>query len=128
MSIAKILKENKSTAFSFEILPPLKGNSINGVFSTIDKLVDFNPSYINITTHRNEVAYHETESGVFRKVVERRRPGTVAIASAINHRYGIKTVPHIICSGYTKEEIEYELIDLSFMGITDLLVLRGDKA
>ena len=128
MSIAKILKENKSTAFSFEILPPLKGNSINSVFSTIDKLADFNPSYINITTHRNEIAYHETESGVFRQVVERRRPGTVAIASAINHRYGIPTVPHIICSGYSKEEIEYELIDLSFMGITDLLVLRGDKA
>ena len=128
MSIAKTLKENKSTAFSFEVLPPVKGHNISSVFLTIDKFKEFNPAYINITTHRNEITYKETESGIYRQVVERRRPGTVAIAAAIKNRYHIPTVPHIICSGYSKEEIEYELIDLSFMGITDLLVLRGDKA
>ena len=98
------------------------------MFNTIDKLKEFNPAYINITTHRTEIAYKETGEGLFRQVLERKRPGSVAIAAAIKNRYGIPTVPHIICSGFSKSEIEYELIDLSFLGISNLLVLRGDKS
>ncbi len=128
MTVAEILKSNTQTAFSFEVLPPLKGNNIESVFNTIDKLKEFNPAYINITTHRTEIAYKETGEGLFRQVLERKRPGSVAIAAAIKNRYGIPTVPHIICSGFSKSEIEYELIDLSFLGISNLLVLRGDKS
>lgn len=128
MTVAQILNQNKQTAFSFEVLPPLKGNSVDKVFNTIDRLKQFNPAYINITTHRTDISYRETEPGIYRQFTERKRPGTVAIAAAIRHKYGIPTVPHIICSGFSQAEIEYELIDLSFLGITDLLVLRGDKA
>ncbi|MEG1586682.1 MAG: methylenetetrahydrofolate reductase [NAD(P)H] [Bacteroidales bacterium] len=128
MTVAQILTNNKQTAFSFEVLPPLKGNSINKVFDTIDRLKEFNPAYINITTHRTDIVYKETEQGLFKQFTERKRPGTVAIAAAIKHKYGIPAVPHIICSGFSQAEIEYELIDLAFLGINDLLVLRGDKA
>lgn len=128
MTVAQILSNNKETAFSFEVLPPLKGNSIDKVFNTIDRLKEFNPAYINITTHRTDIVYKETEPGIYRQFTERKRPGTVAIAAAIKHKYGIPTVPHIICSGFSQAEIEYELIDLAFLGINDLLVLRGDKA
>ena len=88
----------------------------------------FNPAYINITTHRSEVVYREVADGVFQRSFERKRPGTVAIAAALKGRYGVPAVPHLICSGFSKAEIENELIDLSYLGITNLLVLRGDRA
>lgn len=115
------------TAFSFEILPPLKGNSIEKVYSVIDKLREFDPKYINITSHRSEVVFKEMPDGTWRQQKLRRRPGSVAIASAIQGRYGITAVPHIICKGFTREETEYALIDLNFMGVHDLLLLRGDS-
>ena len=119
---------NKRTAFSFEVLPPLKGTGIDGLFRTIDELREFDPKYINITTHRSEYVYQESPEGVFHKVSLRRRPGTVAVAAAIKNRYDITVVPHILCSGFTREETEYVLLDLQFLGITDLLLLRGDNA
>lgn len=128
MSLVEKLKSSKSTAFSFELLPPLKGNGIEGVFRTIDALREFDPKYINITTHRSEMVFKETSAGLFERVSERHRPGTVAVAAAIQNKYKIPVVPHIICSGFTKEETEYVLIDLKFLGIDDLLLLRGDKA
>ncbi|MGC3977902.1 MAG: methylenetetrahydrofolate reductase [NAD(P)H] [Paludibacteraceae bacterium] len=128
MSLVEKLQSSKSTAFSFELLPPLKGNGIEGVFRTIDALREFDPKYINITTHRSEMVFKETSAGLFERVSERHRPGTVAVAAAIQHKYKIPVVPHIICSGFTKEETEYVLIDLKFLGIDDLLLLRGDKA
>lgn len=128
MSLVEKLKSSKSTAFSFELLPPLKGNGIEGVFRTIDALREFDPKYINITTHRSETVFKETSAGLFEQVSERHRPGTVAVAAAIQNKYKIPVVPHIICSGFTKEETEYVLIDLKFLGINDLLLLRGDKA
>jgi methylenetetrahydrofolate reductase (NADPH) len=106
----------------------LKGNGIDGVYRTIDALREFDPKYINITTHRSEMVFRETAQGLFERVAERHRPGTVAIAAAIQNKYKITVVPHIICSGFTKDETEYALIDLQFLGITDLLLLRGDKA
>lgn len=128
MSLVEKLKSSKGTAFSFELLPPLKGNGIEGVFRTIDALREFDPKYINITTHRSEMVFKETFAGLFERVAERHRPGTVAVAAAIQNKYKIPVVPHIICSGFTKEETEYVLIDLKFLGIDDLLLLRGDKA
>ncbi len=128
MSVVEKIKSAKSTAFSFELLPPLKGNGIETVYRTIDTLREFDPKYINITTHRSELVFKEKANGLFEQVAERHRPGTVAIAAAIQNKYKIAVVPHIICSGFTREETEYALIDLQFLGITDLLLLRGDKA
>ena len=128
MNIPQIIKENNKVGFSFEVLPPIKGKGITQLFKNIDQLMVFKPLYINITTHRSEMVYKSTHDGLFQKVTERSRPGTVAVAAAIQHRYGIPAVPHIICSGYSKIETEYALIDLNFLGITNLLVLRGDKA
>ena len=128
MSVVEKIRSAKTTAFSFELLPPLKGNGIETVYRTIDTLREFDPKYINITTHRSELVFKENAQGLFEQVAERHRPGTVAIAAAIQNKYKIAVVPHIICSGFTREETEYALIDLQFLGITDLLLLRGDKA
>jgi len=128
MSVIDRIVNKEKTAFSFELLPPLKGKGLESVFRTIDALREFDPQYINITTHRSELIYRENAQGLFERVSERHRPGTVAVAAAIQHKYGIPVVPHILCSGFTREETEYVLIDLQFLGITDLFLLRGDKA
>ena len=127
MSITKIIDRN-SRRFSFEVLPPLKGTGIGKLFADIDKLREFDPAYINITTHHSEFVYKELPNGQYERLRIRRRPGTIAIAAAIQQRYNIPVQPHVICSGATIEEIEYELLDLQFLGISDLLLLRGDKA
>ena len=123
-----IQQEGDERRFSFEVLPPLKGNGTERLFSTIDKLVPFNPAFINITTHHSEYVYREIADGQFERLRVRRRPGTVAIAAAIQQKYNIPVEPHVICSGKTVEEIEYELLDLQFLGIRNLMLLRGDKA
>lgn len=128
MSVVESIKSATSTAFSFEILPPLKGNSMDSIMNTIDVLREFDPKYINITTHRSERVREWNADGTLRVLSRRRRPGTVAVAAAIHHKYNIPVVPHILCGGFTREETEYVLIDLQFLGITDLLLLRGDKA
>lgn len=128
MSVASFLQSAHPTAFSFELLPPLRGKSIESLYRTIERLLPFGPAYINITTHRSETIYHEVEDGRFERLSLRNRPGTVAIAAALKARYDIPTVPHVICSGFTQGEIECELLDLSFLGITDLILLRGDRA
>ena len=127
-SVASFLKSKHDTAFSFEVLPPLRGNSIDTLFNSVERLMQFEPAYINITTHRTDVVYKEVSAGIFQRTTQRKRPGTVAIAAALKSRYGVATVPHIICSGFTPSELENELIDLSYLGINDLLVLRGDRA
>lgn len=126
MKVIDLINSSKSTAFSFEILPPLKGNSIQKVYNVIDKLIEFDPKYINITSHHSEYIYKTLPDGSFQKINIRKRPGSVAIASAIQNKYGITAVPHIICKGFTKDETEYALIDLNFLGVYDLLLLRGD--
>lgn len=128
MNVPQLIEQHQGSGFSFEVLPPLKGKGIAQLFKNIDCLKEFNPLYINITTHRSEMVYKSTPDGLFQKVTERSRPGTVAVAAAIQQRYDIPAVPHIICSGYSKTETEYALIDLNFLGITNLLLLRGDKA
>lgn len=128
MRVVDLIKNTQKTAFSFEVLPPLKGTGIEKLYQDIDTLRDFNPQYINITTHRSEYVYKELGNGLFERARLRRRPGTVAVAAAIHNKYNITTVPHILCSGFSREDIEYVLLDLQFLNITDLLVLRGDKA
>lgn len=128
MRVVDLIKKTDKTAFSFEVLPPIKGTGIEKLYSQVDRLMEFNPQYINITTHRSEYVYRELEDGLFERRRLRRRPGTVAVAAALHNRYDITTVPHIVCSGFSREDTEYELLDLQFLGITDLLVLRGDKA
>lgn len=128
MRVVDLIKNTDKTAFSFEVLPPLKGTGIEKLYQTVDTLLEFNPQYINITTHRSEYVYKELGNGLFERNRLRRRPGTVAVAAALHNKYNITTVPHILCSGFSREDIEYVLLDLQFLGITDLLLLRGDKA
>lgn len=129
MNIAEILNANDGKKhFSFEVLPPLKGTGTDRLFSTIEKFRELNPAYINITTHHSEFVYRELANGQFERTRVRRRPGTVAVAAAIQNRFGIPVIPHVICSGATADDIEYELLDLQFLGIENLLLLRGDKA
>lgn len=128
MNIPQLIKDHKGVGFSFEILPPLKGKGISQIYRTVDILREFDPLYINITTHRSELVFKSNADGLYERVSERSRPGTVAVAAAIQQKYQIPAVPHIICSGFSKTETEYALIDLNFLGITNLLLLRGDKA
>ena len=129
MNITEFLNNGaQEKGFSFEVLPPLKGNGTAALFRTIDALKEFNPRFINITTHHSEFVYKELDNGLLTRQRVRRRPGTVAIAGAIQNKYDIPVIPHVICSGASKEDIEYELLDLQFLGISNLLVLRGDKA
>ena len=129
MSVTKFINKHQGNRqFSFEVLPPLKGNGTEKLFADIDKLAVLEPAFINITTHHSEYVYRELPDGRFERSRVRRRPGTIACAAAIQQRYHIPVQPHVICSGATVEDIEYELLDLQFLGIHDLLLLRGDKA
>lgn len=126
MKITDHIKNAKSTLFSFELLPPLKGQSIQSIFDAIDPLMEFNPPFIDVTYHREEYVYKKRENGLLEKLSYRKRPGTVGICAAIMNRYKVDAVPHIICGGFSKEETENALIDLNFLGIDNVLVLRGD--
>ncbi len=126
MKVTDHLKRAKSTVFSFEILPPLKGKGIEDIYRGIDPLMDFKPPFINVTYHREEYIYKKFPNDMLKKVSIRKRPGTVGICAAIINRYDIDAVPHLICGGFTKEETENALIDLHFLGVDNVLALRGD--
>jgi len=126
MSVIDKIRNGGGTLFTFELLPPLKGHSIERVYSTIDRLIEFDPAYINFTSHRNETIYHERPDGLIEKKVVRKRPGTISLAAAVKYKYNIPVVPHVLCGGFTKEETENVLIDMNFLGINDVLALRGD--
>jgi methylenetetrahydrofolate reductase (NADPH) len=121
-----IANANGKTLFSFELLPPIKGSNLQGIFNAIDPLMEFNPPFIDVTSSREDHLYKEHASGLLEKVTFRKRPGTVAVCAAIMNKYKVDAVPHLICGGFTKEETEYALIDLQFLGIDNVLVLRGD--
>jgi methylenetetrahydrofolate reductase (NADPH) len=123
MKITEHLKSSKDTLFSIEILPPLKGKSIQSIFDGIDPLMEFKPAFVDVTYHREEYIYKKREGGYLEKVSIRKRPGTVGICAAIMNRYDVEAVPHIICGGFTREETENALIDLQFLGIDNVLVL-----
>lgn len=126
MKVIDHINEAKDTLISFEILPPLKGKSIESIYNGIDPLMEFNPKFINVTYHREEYIYRERDKGLLEKVAIRKRPGTVGICAAIMNKYHVDAVPHLICGGFSKEETENALIDLQFLGIDNVLALRGD--
>lgn len=121
-----IAKAQGKTLFSFEIVPPKKGKNIEELYANIEPLVEFKPPFIDVTTSREEYIYKEHANGLLEKKITRMRPGTVGICSAIQHKYGIDTVPHILCGGFTKEETEYLLVDCLYLGIDNVMALRGD--
>jgi methylenetetrahydrofolate reductase (NADPH) len=120
-----IKKANGKTLFSFEIIPPKKGNNIQELYDNIDPLMEFNPPFIDVTTSREEYVYLEKEGLLDRKIT-RMRPGTLGICAAIKHKYDVDTVPHVLCGGFSKEETEYLLIDCHYLGIDNVMALRGD--
>jgi len=126
MKVIDHINNAKSTLFSFELLPPLKGSTLQTIFDTIDPLMEFNPAYINVTYHREEVVYRPAPNGALIPTVLRRRPGTVGIAAAIQHKYKVDIVPHIICGGFTQYESEDALLDLDLLGIHNAPAVRGD--
>jgi methylenetetrahydrofolate reductase (NADPH) len=127
MKVIDLINTSDKTLFSFELLPPLRGNNISSIYGTIDPLLAYKPSFINVTYHQEEVIYKKHENGLLEKKTVRKRPGTVAISAAIKYKYPqVEVVPHIICGGFTKEETEYALIDFHYLGIDNILALRGD--
>ncbi len=126
MSVIDKITNADGPLFTFELLPPLKGHSIERIYTAIDRLIEYNPAYINFTSHRNETIYHERADGLLERRVVRKRPGTIALAAAVKYKYNITVVPHILCGGFSKEETENVLIEMNFLGIDDVLALRGD--
>lgn len=117
---------NGESLFSFEILPPLKGQNIQSIFDSIDPLMEFNPPFIDVTYHREEYEYKELANGLLQKKIVKKRPGTVGICAAIQNKYQVDAIPHILCGGFTKEDTENFLIDMDFLGIENVVALRGD--
>ena len=128
MKVIDHINQAKKTLVSFEILPPLKGKGIKAIYDHLDPLMDFKPAFINVTYHRSETMFKKQADGSFSKIEVRKRPGTVGICAAIMQHYKVDPVPHLICGGFTREETEHALIDLAFLGIDNVLVLRGDAA
>ena len=126
MKVTEHIKQANSTLFSFEILPPLKGEHFQQIDQNIKDLLEFNPSFIDVTYHQQEVEYRELANGEIQKRAVRKRPGTVGISAAVQFKTAIDVVPHLICGGFSKEETENALIDLHFLGINNLMLLRGD--
>jgi methylenetetrahydrofolate reductase (NADPH) len=128
MKVIDHIRQAKDTLVSFEILPPLKGKTINSIYEHLDPLMEFKPSFINVTYHRSEHVFKKKADGTFDKVEVRKRPGTVGICAAVMNHYKVDAVPHLICGGFNKRETEDALIDLNFIGVDNVLVLRGDAA
>jgi len=128
MKVIDHINQAKGTLVSFEVLPPLKGKGIDALYRHLDPLMAFNPSFINVTYHRSEHVFKKRTDGSFEKVVVRKRPGTESICAAIMNRYNVDTVPHLICGGFSVNETEDALINLNYLGIDNVLVLRGDAA
>lgn len=126
MKVIDLINKSDKPLFTFELLPPPKGAHINNLFNTVEKLIEYEPAYINITYHQQEVEYKSRPDGLLEKQTVWKRPGTVAISAAIQNKYKITIVPHLICGGFTKDDTENALIDLNFLGIRNVLVLRGD--
>ena len=128
MKVIDHINEAKGTLISFEVLPPLKGKGIGALYKHLDPLMEFKPSFINVTYHRSEHVFKKNADGSFQKVVVRKRPGTESICAAIMNKYNVDTVPHLICGGFGINETEDALINLHYLGIDNVLVLRGDAA
>ncbi len=127
MKVTEYFKKSKNTLFSYEIIPPMRGRSIDSVFALIEQLLPYEPPFIDLTSRSAEVYYEEFEDGSLRRHAKRKRPGTIGLSAAIKNRYNIETVPHILCQGFSKEETEDALIELNFLGIKNILAIQGDK-
>jgi methylenetetrahydrofolate reductase (NADPH) len=128
MKVTEHINQAKDTLISFEVLPPLKGKGIQSLYQHLDPLMEFKPAFINVTYHRSEHVFKKTPAGTFEKVIVRKRPGTESICAAIMNKYSVDTVPHLICGGFGVSETEDALINLNYLGIDNVLVLRGDAA
>ena len=128
VTVIEHLDKAKETLISFEVLPPLKGKTINSIYDHLNPLMEFKPSWINVTYHRSESMFKKKTDGTFEKIEVRKRPGTVGICASVMNHYKIDAVPHFICGGFNKRETEDALIDLNFLGVDNVLVLRGDAA
>ena len=126
MKVTDYIKNANETLFSFEIIPPLKGKGIENLYEGIDPLMEFNPPFINVTYHREEFIYKNMGDGLLKKISIKKRPGTVGICAAIMHKYKVDAIPHLICGGFNLEDTENALIDLQFLGVDNILALRGD--
>jgi len=126
MKVTDIIAKTEKPLFTFELLPPLKGHTIDSIHEAIETLLPYHPSYLNITSHQQEVVYVDRPDGLIERRTVRKRPGTVALSAAIQYRYGIPVIPHLICGGYSREQIEDQLIELNFLGIDNVFALRGD--
>lgn len=126
MKVTEHISSAKNTLFSIEILPPLKGQNISSIFQTMDELMEFSPAFVDVTYHREEYIFKDAGNGLLERKTVKKRPGTVGICAAIMNRYNVDTVPHIICGGFSRQDTEDALIDLAFVGIDNVLVLRGD--
>lgn len=127
MKVTEYLEQSDKPLVSFETIPPLKGKGIEALYDVLDPLMEFKPPFINVTYHRSDYIYKKTEQDTFRKVVVRKRPGTVGICAAIMNKYGVDAVPHLICGGFTRDTTEDALIDLNYLGVKNVLLLRGDS-
>jgi methylenetetrahydrofolate reductase (NADPH) len=128
MKVTDHIAQAKDTLISFEVLPPLKGKGIEALYKHLDPLMEYKPSFINVTYHRSEHVFKKKIDGSFEKVVVRKRPGTESICAAIMNKYNVDTVPHLICGGFSINDTEDALINLRYLGIDNVLVLRGDAA
>lgn len=127
MKVTEYLKKAKKTLFSYEIIPPKRGRSIDGIFELIEQLLPYDPPFIDLTSRSAEVYYEELDDGTLRRYTKRKRPGTIGLSAAIKNRYDVETVPHVLCRGFTKEETEDALIELNFLGINNILAVQGDE-
>ncbi|NOZ73799.1 MAG: methylenetetrahydrofolate reductase [NAD(P)H] [FCB group bacterium] len=127
MKVIEFLEKANSTLFSYEIIPPQRGGDIDRIFQLVDELVPFDPPFIDLTSRSAEVYYEDLPDGSVRRLVKRKRPGTIGLSAALKNRYSVETVPHILCSGFTQQETEDALIELAYLGINNILAVRGDE-
>ncbi len=127
MKVTEHFKKSNKTLFSYEIVPPMRGRSIDSIFELIEQLLPFEPPFIDLTSRSAEVYYEDLDDGSLRRHTKRKRPGTIGLSAAIKNRYNIETVPHVLSKGFTKEETEDALIELNFLGINNILAVQGDE-
>lgn len=127
MKVIDLINHTKDTLFSLEVLPPMKGKNINDLYKVLDPLMEFKPPFVDVTYHREEITYRKNPDGTLRQIPVRKRPGTVGICAAIMNKYKVEAVPHLICGGFTKEETEDALFSLYYLGIENILIIKGDE-
>jgi len=127
MKVIEFFEKANHTLFSYEIIPPERGGSIDRIFSLVEQLLPFEPPFIDLTSRSAEIFYEDGKDGTVKRIIKRKRPGTIGLSAAIKNRFNVETVPHILCRGFSKEETEDALIELNYLGINNILAVRGDE-